>query len=86
MSNRIATFFAQPITAGSLAADARALAGLLTVALAIALGIAFVAHVPMLLMAAAAVWALMNGRVFSMIFFSMLAVAWFNWLWGIAGV
>ncbi|MEW6612708.1 MAG: hypothetical protein AB1409_08205 [Pseudomonadota bacterium] len=94
MSNRVAAFFLQPITARGLAADvaviARAaliLAGWLALALlglaAAAAGLAVLTHLPTLLFAGLALWALMNGRLFSMIACLMLSLAWFNWLWGL---
>lgn len=87
---RITNFFLQPVTlrdtAAELAAVARALGIVLGVAIMGAAGLTTLAHLPSIVFVGLAVIALMNGRLFAMIFSLMLALAWFNWLWGITPV
>lgn len=86
----IKNYFLQPITLRDTAAEAlaivRALAVLaIMVVMAVAAGAAL-AHLPSIVMLGLAFVALLSGRVFSMIFCLMVALAWFNWLWGITPV
>lgn len=87
---KITNFFLQPVTlrdtAAELAAAIRALGIVLALVVMIAAGFATLAHLPSIVFAGLAVIALMNGRLFAMIFSLMLALAWFNWLWGITPV
>lgn len=87
---KITNFFLQPVTlrdtAAELTAIARALGIVLGLAIMVAAGFATLAHLPSIMFAGLAVIALMNGRLFAMIVSLMLALAWFNWLWGITPV
>lgn len=93
--NRISSFFLRPITLRDTAAEVGAFAhvlGILAAWLGLALlglaaaaaGVAVLAHLPTVFFVGLALWALMNGRLFSMIFCFMLSIAWFNWLRGIS--
>jgi hypothetical protein len=100
-ASKIQDFFMQPVSVRSFALDMvfvlkalaiiAAIAGVYVLYAAtwvaiVAAGLAVIAILPSLAFAGMGIWALSNGRFFSMGFALMCAIAWFNWLWKIGSV
>ena len=77
-AGKIRDFFMQPVTVRGFAADLLVITKVLAI---LAFRIVFAAHLPSLAFVGMGIWALSNGRFFSMGFAFMCAYAWTKWLW-----